>query len=144
MQNRNTHMSRRLLLVLFALLWTWGCQTVKTGVCRDTAPYCAGIYAETQPSEVVLGRNKGSTIWHMQARTLLKGKWQWVEFKHGDCFVTDRQEVEFDESTVHRLSVVDAVKYLERFFPNLGKGGEGEGEETGKPAGIGGARWHRE
>ena len=90
MQNRNRHMSRMLLLVLFALLWTWGCQTVKTGVCRDTAPDRAGIYAETQPSEVVLGRNKGSTVWHMQARTLLKGRWQWVEFAHGDCLVTDR------------------------------------------------------
>jgi hypothetical protein len=95
------------------------------GVCRDTAPYCAELYAEKQPSEVVLGKNKGSTIWHMQARTLQNEKWQWVEFSHGHCFTSNKQEAEFDADTVRHLNVIQALKYLEMFYPNLGKGGEG-------------------
>ena|GEM_PF-4960104 len=134
--NKHRNVSLSFLLLGLITPWIFGCETMMVGVCRATAPYCAELYAEKQPSEVVLGRNKGSTIWHMQARTLQNGKWQWAQFSNGYCFVSNKQEAEFDADTVRHLNVIQALKYLEIFFPNLEKGGEGVSNSlTALPAG---------
>ena len=125
---------------IFSLLsFLWGCADIapiaKEGQCRNTAMYCAQLFDEVQVSQLVVGTRKGTDQKHMQARTYQNGKWEWLQFDGGTCFV-GREEFELED--VGYMSVLEAIVYLDQFFPNIMKGGSqgGLGPEGIMPTGF--------
>ena len=85
-------MLRKLYLYFFIviMLFTIGCASSITGVCRHNAVYCGLVMAEHYPVRIVSGIiNSGSR--HAQAQVYISGKWQWLKMDGHNVSVGEQE-----------------------------------------------------
>jgi hypothetical protein len=90
-----------------------------TGLCRNSAPYCAQLLDETTQCEVVCGITVDN-INHCQARCLLDGQVKWVSRQNERC-VSSKVEHPFAAGQYRAMSVAETAKYLQKWFPSIGR-----------------------
>ncbi len=90
-----------------------------SGLCRNSATYCAQLLDEITQCEVVCGITVVNSN-HCQARCLIDGQVKWVSWQNERC-VPGKEEHRFVEGRYRVMSVVETEKYLEKWFPSIGR-----------------------
>jgi len=119
---RNHLIAAAICLNTVLLVSLAGCATPKpgaTGLCRNTAIYCAQFLDEFTQFEVVCGITVDN-INHCQARCVIGGQVKWISWQNGHC-TAGKEEHRFVANLYRVMSVAEAVEYISGYFPSINR-----------------------